>query len=316
MARKFFTEFGLNVSTAYKTIIPIEHLEKVNDGRKYHIYFILSCPKIFIKSDSVTQFKQGISLSLYKIEHGEESVAKDVSFTIAPGIDHSKITISCKYPFTNLEVELETGEKVSIDAQAISTLTCTYDPWIFDVLYIGQSYGKDGGRLAQDRLQSHSTLQKILTDCNSKYPDRRIYIFLWEINPILNTTMDGIHEARSSEEDDEAHFLNVLSNPLETDQMINIAEAALINYFKPYYNVNFVDNFPNKDHKGYKQYFDLDYNSLVIELDLEFDYPYPCIQFQSDANSIKCCWDFIEYDLHNDPDRPNMFDIFGAKTID
>jgi|GEM_PF-3100290 len=37
----------------------------------------------------------------------------------------------------------------------------------------------------------------------------------------------------------------------EEQQIINITEAALINYFKPPYNVNFVENFPNVRHKGY-----------------------------------------------------------------
>ncbi len=32
----------------------------------------------------------------------------------------------------------------------------------------------------------------------------------------------------------------------------------MINYFKPEYNINFVENFPDENHRGYRQYFDLD----------------------------------------------------------
>ena len=44
-----------------------------------------------------------------------------------------------------------------------------------------------------------------------------------------------------------------MNNPLKYNQIINITEAAMINYFKPPYNINFIDNFPDKNHKGYSQ---------------------------------------------------------------
>lgn len=312
--RKYFAEFGLDVSTSYKTLIPVEHLEEVNDGHKYHIYFILSCEKIFIEPDSIVQTKNGIFLKLYRIEYGEKSYYPDAKFALDTRIDHNEIKLECKFPYTTLKVEIDDEKKVTIDSQVILNCQQTCQPWMFNVLYVGQSYGKDGSRLAQERLLSHSTLQKILTDCNSKYPDKRIYIFLLELNPILNTTMDGISKVYSvSENDEQAHFKNVFDNPLKMNQIVNITEAALINYFKPHYNEKFVDNFPNTNHKGYTQYFDLDYHSLVVELDLEFDYPYPDIQFYSEANSIKSSWNFIEYNLHNDPNRSSMYELFSEK---
>lgn len=54
--RKYMAEFELNVSTWYKTLIPVESLQKVNDGHNYHIYFILTCSKIFIKPESIYYF--------------------------------------------------------------------------------------------------------------------------------------------------------------------------------------------------------------------------------------------------------------------
>ncbi|MDF2944572.1 MAG: hypothetical protein K0S01_3430 [Herbinix sp.] len=53
MDRKYFSEFGLGVYASYKTLIPVEelkHLEKY-DKRKYHIYQILACPKIYFNMD-------------------------------------------------------------------------------------------------------------------------------------------------------------------------------------------------------------------------------------------------------------------------
>lgn len=314
--RKFFTEFGLNVSTSYKIIIPVEYLQEVRDGHEYHIYFILSCDKIFIFPDSITTDEKSISLRLYKIDRGKNSNLQDVKFSLAKDINHRELKIDCSYPYTNLNVQLASGQEVCVDAQAILNYGKIGNNWILNVLFVGQSYGRQGSRMAQDRLKSHSTLQKILTDYNVKRPDKRIYILLLEICPILNTVMDGIHRGSVSEEDEDTHFFNVFANPLKMEQIINVTEAALINYFKPEYNVNFVDNFPDNEHKGYSQYFDLDYNSISVELDIDFDYPYPQIQLRTKANCIKSSFDFIQYDLFNDPDRDNMYSLFGKKSDD
>jgi len=308
--RKYFTEFGLNVSTAYKTIIPVEHLDEVDDGHDYHIYFILSAPKIFVRPESILTECEGISLQIYKIIGGKQSELQDIKFALCDGIDHRKLKIECMYPFTSIEIQTDTGEKIPVDAQVIMNYVNPGREWIFDVLYIGQAYGKQGNRHAQDRLKSHSTLQKILTDCNVKYPDRRIYILLLEVAPILNSVMDGINKGTVSDEEENRHFSNIFENPLKMEQIINITEAALINYFKPEYNINFVDNFPDSAHKGYSQYYDLDYNSISVELDLEFNYPYPWVQLVTETNSIRTSFDFVQYNLFNDPDRKNMYDIF------
>ena len=51
----------------------------------------------------------------------------------------------------------------------------------FEVLYIGQSYGKNGSRAALDRLRSHATLQEISL---KGIPDgHRLQLLLIEIKP-------------------------------------------------------------------------------------------------------------------------------------
>lgn len=87
----------------------------------------------------------------------------------------------------------------------------------------------------------------------------------------------------------------------------------MINYFKPYYNTNFIENFPSAKHKGYKQYFDLDYNCLTVEMDMEFD-NLPMIILSTETNKISNPWEFIEFNLYNDSDRTNMYDIFVSNS--
>lgn len=180
----------------------------------------------------------------------------------------------------------------------------------FEVLYIGQSYGKEGERTAFNRLASHSTLQKILTNYQSQHPDKHVYIALLEFTPNLSMSFDGLSKKYTkSEAESDKHMTDVICNLPKGEQIINITEAALIHYFKPEYNVNFVENFPDEHHKGYKQYFDLDYNSLVVELDMEFDNA-PIIQFYTKANRVNSSFDFIRYKLYNEDNRLSMYEIF------
>lgn len=341
--RKYISEFGLNVYTSHKTIIPVEHLNKIDNDAKYHIYMILSTPRVIIKKDSLVVLNDGISFSLLEISNGEEKEYKIEKFPILQDIDHRDITLDIKYPYDQLsyKIDEEILQEVYVkNEEILKKNKCTVEEFInyyntpidaqaflnkylyknglpsrFEVLYVGQSYGNNGERLAQERLSSHKTLQKILTDCHSKYRDKRIFILLLEMTPILNTSFDGISKQYiSNEEEENKHLENGIKHLPLYDQVINISEAALINYFKPEYNINFVENFPSDKHIGYKQYFDLDYNCLTVELDLEFDYS-PAIHLFSSNNEIKSSFDFIEYDLFNEPNRKNMYDIFTKQNI-
>ncbi|MCX0360873.1 hypothetical protein LI034_07660 [Clostridium perfringens] len=179
-----------------------------------------------------------------------------------------------------------------------------------EVLYVGKAYGIKRTRTALERLKAHEKLQKILIECNHDYPHNRIYILLMEINTQIFSTFNGIEkEFLSSEEESEEHLKNVMSNlPIE-NQVINITEAAIINYFKPKYNVDFVNNFPSTDHSSYRQYFDLDYNKIIVELDMEFN-NMPYLKLYTKTNRLDNPFKAIEYNLFNDPNRKDMYDIF------
>lgn len=110
-------------------------------------------------------------------------------------------------------------------------------------------------------------------------------------------------------EEDQRHLEKVFSELPLYDQVINVTEAALINYFKPKYNKDFIENFPDPQHVGYRQYYDLDYNCITIELDLEFD-TFPIIELRTEINNIKSCFDVIQYNLFNNNKRQNMYEMF------
>lgn len=325
MERKYSFEAGLNTYTSYTSIVPIEELRewKENDLHQYHIYGILSYNQIFFRKEKIKLTDDGIEIGFFMIKEGKEVDYKlPKALKLAEDLDHQKIDIKVSYPATKMTIIVndedylkqypETMKTMDIKAQDLFIMfsKCLVAQLEFEVLYIGQAYGKDGSRTAFDRLESHSTLQKILEEYSGKYPDKHIYILLLEMKTNLMMSFDGISETfTKSEEDSINHLQEVCSNLPKERQVINIVEAAMINYFKPEYNVNFVENFPNENHKGYKQYFDLDYNALTVEIDLEFDY-ISRVELYTDKNRIENSFDAIRYNLFNDNNRKSMYDIF------
>ncbi|APQ72887.1 TPA: hypothetical protein ACXDAY_002986 [Clostridium botulinum] len=95
-----------------------------------------------------------------------------------------------------------------------------------------------------------------------------------------------------SEQESLKHPKDVMSTLPEKNQIINIAEAAISTYFKAEYNTNFVEHFPSDKHRGYRRYHDLDYNYIVVELDMEFDHS-PYLQLYSDENRLDTPFDNI-----------------------
>lgn len=327
--RKYIFEAGLNVFTSFKTLIPVEGLEDLSkkDKHRYHIYGILSYDQVFFDTEKTKITEKGMQVGLFTMGGGKKEYELPVG-TILPDLDYSKAELKISFPPTKMNVRIKDedflnkhfGSKppeadyIEADIMAQELFQCMAEYFMhvqeFEVLYIGQAYGKDGNRTAFDRLEQHSTLQKILTEYRNDHPDKHIYVLLLEIQKQLLMSFDGrSKEYIKTEEESDKHMKQVCCNLPEEVQAINITEAALINYFKPEYNINFVDNFPNENHKGYRQYYDLDYNALSVEVDLRFDNA-PSMQLYTSTNRINSSFDFIRYQLFNDNERSNMYEIF------
>lgn len=208
--RKYFSEFGLHVYSSHKAILPVEVLDDFDDDKKYHIYMILSFPKAFIKKDSIIKKEKGINLELMEVVNNKENIYEVKNFPLMPNINHKEIDIKLQYPYDKIKFQVKKeilekayGEEairknkvkepanIAIQSEVIKMYYYlqNFKPLRMDVLYIGKAYGKKGERKAQDRLMSHNTLQKILVDCHSRYPDKRIYLLLLEMSPLLNMTL-------------------------------------------------------------------------------------------------------------------------------
>ena len=330
--RKYMTEAGLSVSLNHFTLVLANRLseqEKI-DPYQYHLYSILCGDKVYFDEETKIVSMNGMTgLRVVFFSFDEHNNKKcyelpfliDVSESKRIKLDYSQVRTEIIYPNELLKINIEDPEYITECGKDAATITIPAQDLFFThvslfwkelrlrVLYVGQSYGSDGKRTAFTRLSSHSTYQKILSDLQEKYPNKTLFIYLMEVNYSLMTSIDPFQNAVKSDDEDRAHMEEFICNlPIER-QVINIAEAGIINFFKPEYNKMYKENFPDENHKGYKQYYDLDYNALTIEM-----YPYfddiPSIVLYSDTAELKSPWDFIEYNLFNDNNRKNMYEIF------
>lgn len=134
----------------------------------------------------------------------------------------------------------------------------------YEVLYIGQSKRKN----IFDRLNNHSTLQKIMRDNMRSGDNREIYILIhsigikrlvqWDLNMynasfVLGNTVDSTDE---------------LDNVIQKDDIINIAEALLISHFKPAYNDKLKKDDGLEKLSTYRRIGEADINPIAFSIDL------------------------------------------------
>lgn len=331
------TEVGLGVSLNHFTLVFANRLseqEKI-DPYQYHLYSILCGDKVYFddketKIDRDTFGNYGLRVVFFSFDEQNNRKRYELPFLIDVlksannKVDYSKVRVEIVYPNELLKIHNDNKTYNADCGKDASTITVSAQDLFFAnvdlfwkeirlrVLYVGQSYGSDGKRTAFTRLSSHSTYQKILNDLQEKYPNKALFIYLMEINYSLMTSIDPLQDTLKNDAEDRTHFEKITCNlPIER-QVINITEAAIINYFKPEYNKMYKENFPDEKHNGYRQYYDLDYNALTIEMYPDFDEMPPIVLF-TDVSELRSHWSFIEYTLFNDNNRKNMYEIFLQK---
>lgn len=132
-----------------------------------------------------------------------------------------------------------------------------------EILYVGRGMSKN----AQDRLRSHSTLQRILADCHSDDPDGEVfalvYSFHYQKNGVMFSGMDPeIVGERASE-----HVRKVVAYQPSIHEQIELVEASIISYLQPRrYNTHYLE-FPSRTHQILARVYDADIAAIVCLLD-------------------------------------------------
>lgn len=141
-----------------------------------------------------------------------------------------------------------------------------------EVLYVGQSFGKGGERVSAERLKRHTTLQRILADYADASGTTEILLLGFQYGSAKNwmSTAGNQWVVPAATSDEELlHMSAVGAQEFDRRTRVLLAEAALINYFKPQYNEMHRDSFRpdnNQKLKTLKKLFRADMSALVVEL--------------------------------------------------
>jgi hypothetical protein len=241
-------------------------LELANDC---HIYLIVKRPRVTFVPESINIEDEKTT---GKISYRNNGVKKDVNFHLKGKANADSIEIS-DYPHNNLFM-IKNGEIFFTIPAHLLSIMCDYvdDQSIRDleVVYVGMSYAK-GKRSAKDRLLSHSTLQKVLSDINLKFPDMEALIIMAQyVSPQTFISFDGRDKTLKPEGDrDVMADIYKQQTQISKDLEISLIEAGLIRYFEPQYNEKFKKTFPDYNHKILKEVYEIDFGGLTVEIDTE-----------------------------------------------
>lgn len=247
-------------------------LEKdFDDEHPCHIYFICARPRVVLCPEKCEFGGYKVKL-VFKIQKGFNFEEKELILTTPEDTSHYEL--KSDFPYSKFLI-FKNGKQILSAKSSLyyfMHLREYQDHMNSELLYIGQSFGANGERKSPDRLKSHSTLQNIYSEAIQNNPDKEIWINLLSFERILFTSFDGINETKR--EDNEVEKVSnvmhkFMNNKLNEKQIINFTEASLIKYFRPKYNIIYKDKFPDPAHKSYSECYDLDINSVAIELDTE-----------------------------------------------
>ena len=145
------------------------------------------------------------------------------------------------------------------------------DHTALEVLYVGQAHGQHGKRLAVDRLSDHRTFQRILAESGESNPSDEVLLLFSDTSTrnIVSTAGDFSVEPTASADEEQRHLDRSREIKLDRRTRVTLAEAALINYFRPAYNVLHKDSFrPDrmKRLKTLKKLFEFDLTALIVEI--------------------------------------------------
>ncbi len=262
--------------SSYQFILGAD-LEQYSKEREtdYNIYFILKRPKVSVSPDS---FISDGNKANFSFRVHQQNDFYEINLGIEFKDANSELQFMTEYPYDMFGIADQ--EKLLllarpgslIDSDLVSNNIDT-DILDYEVLYIGQAYGKKGNREATERLSSHQTLQKIYTHSLTQNPDCDIWILFakfTQVSMLMSLGQDLFKESSENQNHEEKLIENFFDNnglKFTERQKINFTEGALIKYFEPKYNIELKNSFPSEKHKSYSECYELDIRALNIELD-------------------------------------------------
>lgn len=274
------TEFAINMYCSILALLHQENLDHESIKELFkdqppHIYFVVKRPRITFLPETFSITNEFIEID-YQVQRQQTFTKGHTKGRNYLGTSNASLV--CEYPFNTYKIIDNANQEILQQGYVTTLLNSMYyyfeDRTFLDceILYIGQSFGKEGSRNAIDRLKSHSTLQLIYSEAIKKNPDSEIWLALAAFEQLSFTVMDG-HTKYTEEQlkrDEETFsdiFYKINYEGLDESQVVTFTEAALIKYFQPQYNKEYKDSFPNKEHTSFSECYELDINSVCFEMD-------------------------------------------------
>jgi hypothetical protein len=228
-----------------------------------HLYIIGTRPRLSIVPGSLQVTS---TLASFQVEFKLNGVIARSDWNVERELllkEETSFDIS-EYPHRELIGRGENGQVVTSTLLANAAhLIPSAPPGAKDleVLYVGKGLKKS----AQDRVKHHTTVQRILASVGSDQPDKEVFVlvFAFELRrPIvsfqnIDAEVTGAAASRR---------WTAIKNRLNLEDQIALAEAASIAYFRPVYNIQYLD-FPQKTHRIVRDIAPADYSAIIVNLD-------------------------------------------------
>lgn len=291
---RFDTENLLNLIATSNILLdaqqlydPTFHEEHASEAEKCHIYMIGHTPTV--KFVTASQELNTASF-IYSVSGKHHTVQAKMP----PGGILKLDQGAC--------ISMPNGQEVWPNSWAIGMeLSAQCGGFDFNVLYVGQAFGKAGSRNALDRLSKHETLQKIAIQ---GVPDgRRLSVLLIQIMP--ETRLITVFNPHAKEQDEDGGRIDLGLDKLYSTneaERTTLYEASFIRYFQPKYNKIFKDSFPSTDMKSLSACYEKDIQSVVAEFGFD-NFPY----LLCSDTVPKSDHHIARHDLHTDDDRKFFF---------
>lgn len=229
-------------------------INSISKGYNPHLYMILGIPKWYIKKANLIEGNSKIDIELQSEDgFSYKNTLKFIDKRVQKlrNINSIKITKDSRF------LVVDGTEKYQ--ATDIMWNFCKEFIPSCEILYIGKAHGNKNDRTAKERLSSHSTVQKILSDSSDLKINYDIKVLVFSIiESKVATTLGDVSISGLSVED-------IADFPNEKN-LISLVEAKLINYFKPRYNQTFTKGeVPKLSDKSYSDYFIKQFNSMTID---------------------------------------------------
>ena len=256
--------FLYRVSDLYRLdkVASEEALARLDDC---HIYLLGKRPRLSITPGSVQATAEGVRFVVeYRLRSTTHRSEVEIPRSFL-GPDEIQFEAS-SYPHRELISYNANGEVLGYTLVAnFVHLMCSVrqEAKDLEVIYVG----KGVRRSAQDRLENHSTLQRILAEINSNEPDTEVFSIVYSFQYLKNALAFKGIPAEIDGGAVQEHNEKALSVQLSLDEQVSLIEACTISYFQTAeYNMQYLD-FPKRRHQILRKVYDADFATLVVQID-------------------------------------------------